>query len=123
MISGGLVTVMISNMDDAIRFYTETLGLGLRYRAGNEWAEVDAGPGLVLGLHQASPHGPKPGTPGALSIGFKLQEGMDDAVARLREQGVNFRHIIDNPEEGAKLAFFGDLDGNSLYLYEEINRN
>ena len=34
MLKEGNVTVMISDMDRAIRFYTEALGLKLKYRHG-----------------------------------------------------------------------------------------
>ena len=42
---------------------------------------------------------------------------LETAVERLRARGVAFRGPVqDNPN--VKLAFFGDPDGNSLYLYE-----
>jgi catechol 2,3-dioxygenase-like lactoylglutathione lyase family enzyme len=51
MISGGNATIYVSNMDSAIRFYTEILGLKLTNRFGNHWATVKAGDTLVIGLH------------------------------------------------------------------------
>lgn len=42
-IEGGVATVFVRSMDEAVRFYTETLGLALLYRAGDHWAQVDAG--------------------------------------------------------------------------------
>ena len=63
MITGGNATVFVSNMDNAVRFYTETLGLRLTNRFGDHWATVDAGKGLSIGLHPASakypPRGPR----------------------------------------------------------------
>ena len=44
MISGGNATVYVSDMDTAVRFYTETLGLTLTNRFGNHWATLEAGP-------------------------------------------------------------------------------
>ncbi|HEX4134941.1 MAG TPA: VOC family protein [Bryobacteraceae bacterium] len=55
MISGGNATVFVSNMDAAVRFYTEVLGLKLTNRFGDNWATVEAGKGLTIGLHPASP--------------------------------------------------------------------
>ncbi len=48
MIEGGTPTIYVSNMDRAVEFYTEVLGLGLISRYGNEWASVDVGKGLTL---------------------------------------------------------------------------
>ena len=49
MISGGNATVFVSDMDRAVRFYTEVLGLKLTNRFGNHWATVEAGKGLTIG--------------------------------------------------------------------------
>ena len=51
LIRGGSPTVFVSDLDTAVRFYTETLGLGLQYRAGEHFAMIDAGSGLTIGLH------------------------------------------------------------------------
>ena len=85
-------------------------------RAENEWAEIEAG-NFKIGLHKASEHGPKPGTSGSISIGFNVTEPIEKVVATLKDKGVQFRGpIADN--DPVKLAFFGDPDGNSLYLCE-----
>ena len=69
MIHGGNTTLYVRDMDVSIRFYTETLGLALRMRAGDDWAEIDAGPGLVIGLHtcasRSSPTRTATGSPSA----------------------------------------------------------
>ena len=49
MISGGNITVMVSNMDASVRFYTEVLGMKLTNRFGDHWATVDAARGLSSG--------------------------------------------------------------------------
>src|SRR5438552_2947153 len=109
MYKGGNVTVMVSDMDRSIRFYTEALGLKLLMRAGNDWAEIES-PGLNIGLHVAGQHGPKPGQQGALSIGLQVEK-LEAAMATLKDRGVTFSpHIV---EDGPiRLAFFGDPDGN-----------
>jgi len=53
MFATGNVTVIVSNMDASVRFYTEVLGLKLQYRFGDHWASVEAGKGLTIGLHPA----------------------------------------------------------------------
>lgn len=111
----GNVTVMVSDMEKAVRFYTETLGLALRTRYGNEWAEVEL-QGLTIGLHPASVHGPKPGAGGSLSIGLQVS-AIEAAKQELEQKGVRFDAKI-NDDGGVRLAFFVDPDGNPLYLCE-----
>ncbi|MGO8999830.1 MAG: VOC family protein [Polyangiaceae bacterium] len=118
MIAGGNATLVITDMDRALRFYVETLGFKLRARFGDDWAEVDAGDGLVLGLHRARSHGPKPGAHGSISVGFDVNQPIAEVVEVLANRGVQFHGPVK--EEGAvKLAFFADPDGNALYLAEQ----
>ncbi len=117
MISGGNATLYVADMDRAVRFYTETLGFKVLHRAGNGWAAVDAGGGLVLGLHAARPGGIAPGTAGSISIGLDVNQPIAEVVEVLENRGVAFRGpVLDNGP--VKLAFFGDPDGNALYLAE-----
>src|ERR1700679_1176936 len=87
MISGGNATVFVSNMDNSVRFYTEVRGLKLTNRFGDHWATVEAGKGLTIGLHPASPKYPAPGTKGAMMIGLEIDEGIEGVVARLNDKG------------------------------------
>ncbi|WP_175558696.1 VOC family protein [Arthrobacter sp. ok362] len=118
MIKGGNATIYVSDMDRSVQFYTEILGLRLAFRAGNHWAGIDAGGGLQLGLHPAGPRSPVPGTPGAITVGFGVDEPIEKVVSTLESHGVLFHgSIIDDGP--VKLAFFTDPDGNELYLAEE----
>ena len=94
MITGGNATVFVSNMDNAVQFYTEVLGLRLTNRFGDHWATVDAGKGLTIGLHPASPKFPAPGTKGAMMLGLETGISIEQAVARLSERGVKVGGII-----------------------------
>ncbi len=117
MITGGNATVYVSDMDRAIDFYVNLLGLKLGQRFGNHWAQIEVGQSLVIGLHPRSEKGPQPGTSGAISIGLLIDEPIDDIVQRLGSKGVRFRGpIVPDEEAGIALAFFGDQDGNDLYL-------
>lgn len=117
MIRGGNATIYVNDMDRAVLFYTETLGLRLGFRAGNHWASIDAGDGLVLGLHPAGPRSPVPGTAGAISVGLGVDEPIDRVISTLEGRGVVFRGSMAD-EGGLKLAFYTDPDGNELYLAE-----
>jgi predicted enzyme related to lactoylglutathione lyase len=116
MISGGLATVFVSNMDGAIRFYTGVLGLSLEQRYGNHWASIKAPNGLVIGLHPASNESPA-GRKGSVTIGFHLDEPIDQTVDRLKKQGVKFTKEIVN-DGSSRVAHFEDPDGNEFYIIE-----
>ena len=116
MIYGGNATVYVSNMDNAIRFYTEALGLKLTNRFGNHWATVRAGKTLLIGLHPWKPNHPKPGTKGAVQIGLVVSQDtpIQDFAARLRKQGVEVSDIVET-EAGSYISFT-DPDGNPIYV-------
>jgi len=117
MISGGNATVFVSNMDAAVEFYTQVLGLKLSNRFGDNWATVEAGKGLTIGLHPASPKYPAPGTKGAMMLGLEIEGSIDEVVARLTEKGVQMKGSIVRGEAG-NFVHLGDPDGNEIYLWE-----
>lgn len=113
MIEYGNVTVMVGEMSRAVAFYTETLGMRLKMRAGDHFAEVET-TGLTVGLHPQGPHTPKAGTEGAMSIGLQVAD-IEKAMAELKAKGVTF--TAGPTDDGyVTLAFFADPDGNPLYL-------
>jgi catechol 2,3-dioxygenase-like lactoylglutathione lyase family enzyme len=117
VIQGGNATIYVSQMQRSVDFYTGVLGLELVFRAGDHWAQLDAG-GLAIGLHPASDGNPRPGTPGGITVGLSVDVPIAEAVASLAAHGVEVR----GPEPGGggvQLAFFADPDGNPLYLAEE----
>jgi catechol 2,3-dioxygenase-like lactoylglutathione lyase family enzyme len=118
MIESITATIFVSDMDRAVDFYTQVLGLPLSGRWGNEWAGIDLGKGTAIGLHPSkSPQGPRPGSGGSIQVGFAVDKPLDEAVQGLQSQGVVFRGpIVD--DGGVRLAFFSDPDGNDLYLAE-----
>jgi predicted enzyme related to lactoylglutathione lyase len=120
MISGGNATVFVSNMDNSVRFYTEVLGLKLTNRFGDHWATVEAGRGLTIGLHPASPKYPAPGTKGGMMLGLEIDEPISVLVARLGEKGVRIKGPIIEDGPG-RFAGLEDPDGNEIYLWE-VNR-
>jgi catechol 2,3-dioxygenase-like lactoylglutathione lyase family enzyme len=116
MIYGGNATVYVSNMDNAIRFYTEVLGLPLTNRFGNHFATVQAGKTLAIALHPKREGSPSPGTKGAVQIGFVVSQDtpLEAFAARLRTHGVKVSDIFESVE--ANYVFFEDPDGNPIYV-------
>ncbi len=120
MITSANATVMVSDFDRAVRFYTEVLRLDPGVRFGGEWAEVRAADGFTIGIHPAAHGGAKPGAPGGVSIGFQVED-LEAAMKSLTEKGVSFSGPPTD-DTAVRLAFFGDPDGNPLYLSEVQRR-
>lgn len=114
MYKGGNVTVYVSDMDAAVRFYSEVLGLKLAYRFGNHWASIVVGSNLTIGLHPASAESPEAGS-GGMAIGLELEGSIDDAITRLAAKGVQFEGQVNRGKAGS-FAGFRDPDGHQLYL-------
>jgi catechol 2,3-dioxygenase-like lactoylglutathione lyase family enzyme len=127
MISSGNATVYVSNLDEAIQFYTRQLGLKLTNRIGDRWATVDAGSsywtgkgtaaGLTLGLRPASPRYPSPGTTGGVGFGFETYKRIEDVAAQLKRRRVRVTGDVISFEAGNVIAF-ADLDGVPTYAWE-----
>ena len=127
MITSGNATVYVSNLDAAIRFYTEQLGLRLTNRFGERWATVEAGQsywtthevraGLVIGLRPASPQYPAPGTTGGVGFGLEAYAPIEDVAANLTKHGVPISSDIISFEAGNVFAF-KDLDGVASYVHQ-----
>ena len=104
-------------MDRAVQFYTQVLGLKLTNRFGDQWATVDAGKGLTIGLHPASPKYPAPGTKGGIMLGMEVQGAIEKVVDHLSKKGVQFKGSITRDQAG-NFVHLEDPDGNEIYLWE-----
>ena len=120
MISGGNATIFVSKMDASIQFYTVVLGLKLTNRFGNDWATIDAGKGLTIGLHPASPKYPAPGTKGSMTLGLEIDEAIEKVVSLLTRKGVRITGSVRREPSG-NFVHFEDPDDNDIYLWE-VNR-
>jgi catechol 2,3-dioxygenase-like lactoylglutathione lyase family enzyme len=118
MTNGGAARIYVSDLQRAVKFYTETLGLRLRAGYQDQWASIDAGNGFVLALHSVSNTGsPFACRSGSICVGFEVIKPLEGVIARLESRGVQFRGPIqEDAGGGVRLAFFGDPDGNDLYL-------
>lgn len=118
-LAGGAATIYVSSMDRAVEFYTTVLGLPLRTRIADEWAEIDAGRGLVIGLHPARvPDTPAPGTVGAIGVELAVTQPIETVVAGLAARGVQAGPVVSYPN--VRLATFHDPDGNPLLLAQQL---
>jgi catechol 2,3-dioxygenase-like lactoylglutathione lyase family enzyme len=127
MFSNGNVTVYVSDMDAAIRFFTNALGLTLTNRFGRQWATIHAGPsywtkdeigaGLIIGLHPRSAKAPAPGTVGSIGFGVETYEPLERVIPDLTKRGVRITSEIIRFEAGNSVGF-EDADGHASFVHE-----
>lgn len=112
-IRNGFTTVIVSDMDNAVKFYTEALGFKLTRRFNSDYAYMDA-PGFTIGLVSSILRGQHPGKCESLSIGIQVDH-IEEDMKELQTKGVVFTSDIII-EKQLKLAYFTDPDKNPLYL-------
>ncbi len=124
LLSGGHAIVYVSDMDAAIRFYADTLGLTLTNRFENHFATVEAGR-LVIGIHPMTPRSPQPGTKGSVTLSLVVDEPINTVLSRLSQRGVR---LLATPKpsggggtghaEAGRSVDIEDLDGNVITLWD-----
>jgi catechol 2,3-dioxygenase-like lactoylglutathione lyase family enzyme len=108
-----LIFYWVSDMDRAVAFYRNVLGLRLLRREDGSWAEFDAG-GRRFALHAVA-EGQQVAPGGATAV-FSVDD-LDAASAELSSLGVPAAH--EGAVEGyARFASFHDPDGNTFQLIE-----
>jgi catechol 2,3-dioxygenase-like lactoylglutathione lyase family enzyme len=106
MIRGGIVTLRVSDVGRAVRFYVETLGMKLVEEAADGSATIDAGEGFLIGLRGGEQPRPEAN---ALPLLLRPKVPLAEAIAIYENRGVAF----EQTEIGAR---FRDPDGNPLAL-------
>lgn len=106
------VWVPVTDMDRAVRFYRDVLGLQVESQ-DDDWSEIDAN-GLKLGLNGREGAGAS--ADGGAVITFQPDGGIDAEVAALQDKGVEFTGGISDHEWG-RIAPFKDSEGNDLQFY------
>jgi len=115
----GQVSMRARDLDRAISFYRDILGLQFLFKPSPKLAFFDCG-GLRLML--SVPESPAFDHPG--SILYFNVSNVDEAYRALRAKGVSFRaepHCIAKLEDREVwMAFFDDSEGNLLALMSEV---
>jgi catechol 2,3-dioxygenase-like lactoylglutathione lyase family enzyme len=101
----------VTDMEDAIAFYRDTLGLQMVSRDYVARFDVD---GVLLELVPLPPGCVVPGN-GNARLCFEV-DNLGETVQQLRARGIQASDIKDKKD--GKLAFFRDPDGNELSLWE-----
>jgi predicted enzyme related to lactoylglutathione lyase len=117
--SGGLVSHLdhvyywVADMERAVAFYQDLLGLDLVRRDGDNWAVFDSG-GRMFALHGAVEG--RPISPGGATAVFAVAD-LDRTRSVLSERGVEFGHEGDVTGY-ARFASFKDPEGNTVQIIE-----
>jgi catechol 2,3-dioxygenase-like lactoylglutathione lyase family enzyme len=116
------VRYQITDLERAIRFYTEHLGFTLDHRAGDAFASVSRGYlRLVLGGPGSSGSRPMPDgrrqEPGGWNRIILYVDDLESTIARLREAGARFRNEIERGPGGSQIQI-EDPDGNPIELHQ-----
>jgi len=106
------------DMDRAVAFYRDVVGLRLIRRDGDQWASFDAGP-VQFALHGVLEGHPV--TMGGATAVFRVDD-LDTAVQSLQEKGVVFGDHLGEVAGFARFRSFADPDGNTVQLIEYARR-
>jgi catechol 2,3-dioxygenase-like lactoylglutathione lyase family enzyme len=110
-----MVVLSTDNLDESIRFYSETLGLAVKFRDGAHFAALDGGP-ITLALATALDHP----IHGQVVVGIKTAD-VDAAAKAVEASGGG---IVTGPYNGAheRRAVVYDNKGNGLVFYSPLAR-
>lgn len=113
------IAIVVHDLERAIRFYRDTLGLPFLFQAGEKMAFLDCGgTRLMLSL----PEEPEFDHPA--SILYYLVDDIHAAHDAIRDRGATFvrdPHLLAKmPDHDLWMAFLKDPDGNVLALMSEV---
>jgi predicted enzyme related to lactoylglutathione lyase len=110
-----MVVLSTDNLDESIKFYTETLGMALKFRDGSHYAALDGG-SITLALATAIDHP----IPGQVVVGIKTAD-VDAAAEAIEANGGG---IVKGPYNDAheRRAVVYDHKGNGLVFYTPLAR-
>lgn len=113
---------LVSDVEQSVRFYTESLGFTLEQQFGPAMAIVAKGDlklwlaGPVSSAAQPMPDGAKP-EPGGWSRFVFQVDGLESLVAQMKSSGVRFRNDITEGPGGAQVLC-EDPSGNPIELFQ-----
>ena len=110
-----MIMLSTEDLDASIRFYTEVLGMPLKFRDGDHFAAVDGG-SVTLALATNLDHP----IPGQVVVGVKTA----DVAAAARAVDEHGGGIVKGPYNDAheRRAVVYDAQGNGLVFYSPLKR-
>ncbi len=117
----GFVRVFVSDFNESLRFYTQTLGMKLDYTDNAHWAQFVSGEDVSLAIEKCDPDHMEQGSKlvGRFVGVTMMVDDINAEYARLTAKGVKFSGEPEKQSFGGTLAHLHDLDGNVLTLMQE----
>jgi len=108
-----MIVLSTDDLDESIRFYSETLGMSLKFRDGAHFAALDGGP-VTLALATAVDHP----IPGQVVVGIKTAD-VDGAAKAVEASGGG---VVKAPYDDAheRRAVVYDNKGNGIVFYSPL---
>jgi predicted enzyme related to lactoylglutathione lyase len=108
-----MIVLSTDNLDESISFYSETLGMPLKFRDGGHFAALDGG-SVTVALATSVDHP----LPGKVVVGIKTAD-VDAAARAIEESG---GAIVRGPYNDAheRRAVVYDNKGNGLVFYAPL---
>ena len=110
-----MIILSTDDLDESIRFYTETLGFPLKFRDGDHFAALDGGT-VTLALATDLDHP----IPGQVVVGIKTDDVDGDAQAAENAGGGIARAAYNDAHERRAVVY--DSQGNGLTFYAPLPR-
>ncbi|GAB2673071.1 VOC family protein [Gordonia jinhuaensis] len=110
-----MIVLSTDDLDASIKFYTETVGMTLKFRDGAHYAALDGG-SVTLALATDVDHP----IPGQVVVGIKTDD-VDGSAKAVEESGGG---IVKGPYDDAheRRAVVYDNKGNGLVFYSPLAR-
>ena len=108
------VIEFVADMDRAVRFYRDVLGLPLKFQSPG-WSEFSTGE-TSLGLHPASEKNPA----GSVELGFNVGD-LEKFHREMSAKGVHFSMPPTKQDFGGTLAQFLDSEGRRCSVAEQTS--
>ena len=111
-----MILLSTDDLDASIAFYTETLGMALKFRDGTHFAAIDGG-SVTIALATSIDHP----IPGQVVVGVKTDD-VDAAAKAIEESGGG---IVKGPYDDAheRRVVGYDNKGNGLVFYAPLARS
>jgi lactoylglutathione lyase len=106
------VIKFVADMDRAVKFYRDVLGLPLKFQSPG-WSEFVTGE-TALGLHPESQNDPA----GSVQLGFNVTN-LEQFHQEMTARGVKFSMPPTKQDFGGMLAQFVDSEGGSCSVAEQ----